>query len=341
LACGPSCSDAGATSTAVISGVGHRCRELEAVKALMPALAAVAHLRIDDRDDPIRPRATMQPRDTVIVDVEVLADQLAQQPVRRRDRLVVEQPVSVPDRPQRPLGVLGDAREHPLALGLLPPTAIRLLRRTRIVKRQRAIELARGPLIDALDGIQELADAVTDKPHRVLGGGRAQHRRRVDDLLDRPVEHPELLRDPQRALQRHPLELVQQQPSPELHQRRWMPAAVIDRQPERDLPAQIPRDALHRLLVRRARPVLQKQHPGQQRRRDRWPPHPLRIARREVLIAHDPLPMLGQQPKERSLRQRPSKLGRIKEPHLTRRPRQHAQQGLKPAGQHATISVVS
>ena len=72
-------------------------------------------------------RAAMQPRHAVIVDVEVLADQLAQQPVRVGDPLVVEQPVGLLDRPQRPLGVLGDPGEHPLALGPLPPATIRLL----------------------------------------------------------------------------------------------------------------------------------------------------------------------------------------------------------------------
>ena len=53
-------------------------------------------------------RAAMQPRDAVVVDVEVLADQLAQQPVRLADRLVVKQPVGPLDGPQRALGVLGD-----------------------------------------------------------------------------------------------------------------------------------------------------------------------------------------------------------------------------------------
>jgi hypothetical protein len=103
-----------------------------------------------------------------------------------------------------------------------------------------------------------------------------------------------------------------------------MPALVIDRQPERDLPAQIPRDTLHRLLIRSSRPVLQQQHLGQLRRRNRRAPHPLRIAGREVIITHDLIPMLGQQRKKRPLRQRPNKLGRIKEPHLCRRRRKHA-----------------
>lgn len=110
------------------------------------------------------------------------------------------------------------------------------------------------------------------------------------------------------------------------------PALMIDRQPERDLPAQIPRHALHRLLIRDAGAVLQQQHPGQLRRRDRRPPHPRRITRREVFVAHDPMPMLGQQREERPLRQRPSKLSRIKEPDLARHHREHAQQRHKPTG---------
>jgi hypothetical protein len=43
--------------------------------------------------------------------------------------------------------------------------------------------------------------------------------------------------------------------------------------------------------------------------------------------------MLGQQREKRPRRKRPSKLGRIKEPDLARRRREHARQGLKPTGQ--------
>ena len=131
----------------------------------------------------------MQPRDAVVVDVEVLADQLAQQPMRRLDSLVVEQPVGLLDGPQRALGVLGDPGQHPLALGLLAPAAVGLLARPRVVELQAVIKLARGLLVDRRDRVKQLADAVTDQPDRVLRRGRAEHRRRVDDLLDRPVEH--------------------------------------------------------------------------------------------------------------------------------------------------------
>ena len=66
--------------------VGHRRRELVAVKALVLSSCGRGASRIDRRDDPIGARAAVQPRDAVFVDVEVLADQLAQQPMRVGDR---------------------------------------------------------------------------------------------------------------------------------------------------------------------------------------------------------------------------------------------------------------
>jgi hypothetical protein len=306
----------------------------------MLALAAVADLGVDRRDDPIGPCSTMKARNAVIVAVEVLADQLAQQPMRRGDGVIVAQPVAELDGSQRPLGVLGDAREHPLTRRLLAPAAVRLFVRARIVERQRPLELPHSVAIDGGDRVKQLAHTMTNQPHGVLRRRRAEHRRRVDDLLDRAVQQPQLLGQLQRALQRQPLQAVQQKPGAELRQRRRMPALMIDRQPQRDLPPQIPRHALHRLLIRHAAAVLQQQHLRQLRRRDRRAPHRRRVARREVLIAHDPIPMLGQQRKKRPVRQRPSKLGRIEKPHLARRHRKHHDRVLNPPDGTATISAV-
>ena len=58
-----------------------------------------------------------------MIDLEVLADQLAQQIVRRFDRLILEQPVGLLDGRQCPLGVLRHPGQHPLTLSLLPPRA--------------------------------------------------------------------------------------------------------------------------------------------------------------------------------------------------------------------------
>jgi hypothetical protein len=70
---------------------------------------------------------------------------------------------------------------------------------------------------------------------------------------------------------------------------------MIDRQSQRDPPPQIPRHTLHRRLGAGARPMLQQHQLRQQRRRDRRPTHPRRVALREVPITHDPITVLGQQ----------------------------------------------
>jgi hypothetical protein len=71
---------------------------------------------------------------------------------------------------------------------------------------------------------------------------------------------------------------VQQRPRPIAGQGARAPARVVDRQPERDLPAQIPHHRLHRPLIRAAGAVLQQQHLGQLRRRDRGTAETVRIA---------------------------------------------------------------
>src|ERR1035438_895601 len=103
----------------------------------------------------------MKPRNTVLVDVEILADQLTQQLVRGLDLLVVKRPVRLLDGLQRPLGVLRDPGEHPLALGLLPPTTLRLLTRPLVVKLEPRIQLLAGLRVACRDRGDQFLDPVT------------------------------------------------------------------------------------------------------------------------------------------------------------------------------------
>jgi hypothetical protein len=96
------------------------------LQAAAPTPAALSksqkHLRIDRRDDPPLPDTTMKPLDTVIVNIEILPDKLAQQLVRLGDRLTIEQILGLldrPQRPQRPLGILRHPGERPLPLALV------------------------------------------------------------------------------------------------------------------------------------------------------------------------------------------------------------------------------
>ncbi len=122
----------------------------------------MAHLRVDRRDDPIWPRPAGQPRDPVLIDIEVLADQLPQQLVRREDRRVLKQPIGLLDGLQRALGILSHPAQHPLALALDTPPAVRLLARVLVVELQPVIQPTRGVLISTGDGISQLANAMTN-----------------------------------------------------------------------------------------------------------------------------------------------------------------------------------
>ena len=110
-------------------GIGDGRRELEPSKRWCWLFAAVTHLRSHDRDDPVGARAAVQPRHAVIVDVEVLADQLAQQPVRVSDLLVVEQPVRALDGLQpraRARRRSAQRRSHAAASGRMSPSRGRM-----------------------------------------------------------------------------------------------------------------------------------------------------------------------------------------------------------------------
>ena len=137
-ACAPSWALAGATATAVIRGWSCRWPRPRACsrQSAAAALAAVTHLRVDGRDDPIGAGAAKKPRHAVLVEVEVLADQLPQQPLGLGHPLVGLQFLGLLHRPQRPFGVGGHPAQHPLPRGPLAPAAIRLLRGPGVVELQ-------------------------------------------------------------------------------------------------------------------------------------------------------------------------------------------------------------
>jgi hypothetical protein len=72
----------------------------------------------------------------------------------------------------------------------------------------------RQPLLDSAnseadaDRVQQLAHAMADQADGVLGHRPAEHRGGIKNLLDSPVEQPELLRELQRAFQRDALEFA-------------------------------------------------------------------------------------------------------------------------------------
>ena len=178
---------------------------------------------------------------------------------------------------------------------------------------------------------------MTDEPDRVLRRGGAEHRRRVDDLLDRPVEHPQLLR------QRAACAPARPAPARAATAGRGTSSTTSDASPH-DRPAARARSSSADPTPRTPSPA-RPTRPSGTATASPWPAatagstaaHPLRVTRREVLIAHDPIPVLGQQREKRPLRQRPSKLGRIEKPDLARHRREHPRMRLKPTGQHRRL----
>jgi hypothetical protein len=92
----------------------HGDGRLVSVEAFAGALSPVAHLRIVHRDHSIRGRPLMQRR-PIVMPVDVLGQQPAQQSRRRRDRCVLRRIQSLADRPchrQQPVRVGHDGLEE-------------------------------------------------------------------------------------------------------------------------------------------------------------------------------------------------------------------------------------
>ena len=266
----------------------------------------------------------MQPRDAVLVDVEVLADQLAQQPVRRRRprSSATRSPACSTARRARSASC-GDPGQHPLALGPLAPAAIRLLARPRRSRtpspsssaRRRLCVDARRPRRAACARRDERAGPCPASPPRRASASsrRSAPPARPASRAPRPARSvfssaSALLADA--ATTAPGTSSTTSDASP-----RDRPAARA-----RSSSADPTRSASIAGSSESAGAILQQHHLRQLRRRDRRPPDPRRITRREILIAHDPITMLGQQPRRTTPPATAEQLRRIKEPDLTRPP---------------------
>src|SRR5208282_6883163 len=96
---------------------------------------------------PPRLGPAVQRGNAVLIDIEVLPDQLAEQLPCSLDRLVLQQPVGLLDREQRALRVLRYPGQHPLPLRLDPPLTVRLLTRLRVVEHKPGTQRPTGILI--------------------------------------------------------------------------------------------------------------------------------------------------------------------------------------------------
>jgi len=273
-----------------------------------------------------RPRRPRGARKLLIVaGLELLADDLAQKPRRRRDPLVLDQLVVLLDCPQRTRRVDRDLTQqlHPGSPVL--PVAGRLSARLAVVKAKPRAESVGALAIGDVHRVDQLSDSRAHERRGVLHRRRSQHRRRVEDLLRRPRDQPELARQLERPLEDESLLAVQQQPGTEANQRARMKAGVVNRQVERDLEAQVKAHRVHRALIREPVAVGEQQHLGEHARRDRRPPLRTRIALREVLVADDPITVLSKQRIDRALRQQIRTPCRIEKPLLPIRRRKHPQ----------------
>jgi uncharacterized lipoprotein YbaY len=104
---------------------------------------------------------------------------------------------------------------------------------------------------------------------------------------------------------------------------------VVERQIERHLPAQIEPNRVHRALVGEPVAVGEQQHLGEQARRDRGAALALGVALAEVLVADDPIAVLGEQRVDRVLGDQLRTPRRVEEPPLPIRRREHSPPPLK------------
>ena len=186
------------------------------------------------------------------------------------DGLLREQAVGLLDGAQGALGVLRYARQHPLALRLDAPAAVGLLCRPRVIELEPSVQALRGLRVDRPDGVEQLCARPSARAARCPGWLR-----RRASAWSRRSARPGRRAGPAPRPARGSLSSTRRSlPRSNRRARKRVsaaraPAAVIDRQPERDLPAQIPGHRLHRLLVGEAGAVLEQQQLGQLRRRNR------------------------------------------------------------------------
>jgi hypothetical protein len=100
-------------------------------------------------------------------------------------------------------------------------------------------------------------------------------------------------------------------------------ARVVERQIERDLPAQVEANGVHRALVGEPVAIGEQQHLGEQAGRDRGPAVALGVAVSEVLVAHDPIAVLGEQRVDRLLGEQLRAPCSVEEALLSIRRREH------------------
>ena len=278
----------------------------------------MAHLGIVGGKDLAPAPSSTHSRDIVACDLKLLADDLAQDarrlsdPRRRHQRLVRL------DRSQRALGIACHLGEQPHASIPVLPITRRLHPRPRVVEAKPAPKPLGSLRVRKLDRIEQLANRTANERRRVLHRRGAEHRRRVEDLLDLPADQAKLARELERALEHDPLLAIQEQARPELDQTRRVEALVVERQTERDLPAQIEAHRLHRLPVRKTAAVGEEQDLGERTGRNRGPPTALRVAVGEVAVTDDPLTVLGEQTVKGIARHHVAAPTRVEQPPLGR-----------------------
>ena len=273
----------------------------------------MAHLRIVRREDLARAAGTAGPRDVLVVDLELLADDLAQQARRLAHALVRDQRIVAFDGLQCPGGVACDLDQQRRPRVFVFPVTLGLDAGAGVVKAKLATQPTRCARIARPDRIDQLANRSSDQRDRVLDCSGAEHRCGIEDLLHRLRDQPQLTGQFKRALEHQPLLAMQQKPRSEMDQARRVKPGMVDRQIKRDLPAQIKPHRVHRPLVRQPLAEGEQQNLGQEARRDRRTTVIRRVTLGEVLITHDPLAVLSQQRVDRPIRKQAPAPPRINE----------------------------
>ena len=192
-----------------------------------------------------------------------------------------------------------------------------------------------GPAQTIPAGPDRLAQEPSDQLVAIGHRPRPVHRRAVNDGRQTALEDPGLHRLGQRRFEQLVVGVMGDHAGPHQTERPGRDPLEIVIDPHGRLPIGVHPGPPRRLRVRGGAVMGGAQHgPDHHRRRDRRPPHPLRVQLGEIVVTEDLMAMLGQPLIKRALRhQMPAHHPSLQQRTLRINPAQHTPKSIPPATQ--------